>query len=441
MKMIRKNTRKFLRPLKKMLMGYPQYRPGSARSKSAGPRVMIAGRNYSSNLCMARSVGLAGYDAEILRIHTRRPDSKNVLAVMTPEAYSKYVKAFYVCSLQGESRRAVDALIKAADRDRKMILIPTEDVAAYIVDEFYDELKDLYYLPDVNGVQGGITALMSKAAQKDIAESFGIPVLRGSLVKVSKGQYSIPEGISYPCFVKPDVSRLSSKKRMGKCENEEDLRRILDDIGVKLEFDMLIEEYTSIKNELSVLGLCCDGKVLCPGVMEAVDGGHGARRGVAATGRCLPPYGNDRISEELMDKLRLFMGSLGYTGLFDIDLIETEDGSIYFVELNLRCGASAYVLTANDINLAGMYADHILKGKPIPSEDELKGISAGCSTVTFASEKVLLEEFADNNISKKDFDEAIHYADVHFIMNGNDPRPYRRFMKAFDTIRKNRQND
>ena len=440
-KRVKRLIRPFTKPAKEMLRGYPQYRPGNARNKSAGPRVMIAGRNYSSNLCMARSVGLAGYDTELLRIHTRRPDSNNVLASMIPEAYSKYVKAFYICSLQGKSSRAVDALIRAADRERKMMLIPTDDVAAYIMDEYRDQLKDLYYLPDANGIQGGITALMSKSAQKEIAEGFGIPLLRGSKVRVSKGEYELPPDISYPCFVKPDVSRLSSKKRMGKCEDEEDLRRILDDIGSKLEFDMLIEEYTDIKSELSVLGLCCDGKVLCPGVMEAVDEGHGARRGVAATGQCLPPYNNDRISEELMNKLRLFMGSLGYTGLFDIDLVETNDGSIYFVELNLRCGASAFVLSANDINLAGMYADHILKGKPLPSEDELKSISADRGTVTFASEKVLLEEYADNNISKKDFDEAILSADIHFIMNDNDPKPYRRFMTAFDRIRKSRQND
>jgi len=343
--------------------------------------------------------------------------------------------------LQGYIRRAVDALIQAADRDRKMMLIPTDDVAAYIVDEYYDQLKDLYYLPDVNGSQGGITALMSKFAQKEIAAGFGIPLLRGSKVSVSKGEYTIPADVSYPCFVKPDVSRLSSKKRMGKCDSEDDLRRILDDIGVKLEFDMLIEEYTDIKSELSVLGLCCDGKVLCPGVMEAADGGHGARRGVAATGRCLSPYNNDRISGELMDNLRLFMGSLGYTGLFDIDLVETHDGTVYFVELNLRCGASAYVLTANDINLAGIYADHVLKGIPVPSEEELKSRCEGRGTLTFASEKVLIEEYADNNISKKDFDEAIHSTDVHFIMNDNDPRPYRRFTNAFNKIRKSRQHD
>ena len=164
--------------------------------------------------------------------------------------------------------------------------------------------------------------------------------------------------------------------------------------------------------------------------MEAVDGGTGARRGVAATGRCLAPYANDRIGEELMDKLRSFMGSLGYTGLFDIDLIETTDGSIYFVELNLRSGASAYV------HLAGIYADHKLKGADVPDEDELKQRCAGSKAVTFASEKVLLEEYGDGNIGEKEFEDAIHSADVHFIMDKSDIMPYRKFMNAFHKIRK-----
>ena len=437
-KAVRKKIKRLMRPAKKMLMGYPQYKPGNARNKSAGPRVMVAGRNYSSNLCMARSLGLAGYDVEILRIHTRKPDGRNVLASMIPEAYSKFVKAFYVCSLQGDSRNAVNALLKAADRERKMLLIPTDDVAAYIIDEFYDQLKDCYYMPDINETQNGITAMMSKSLQKELAERFGIPVLHSSKVRVSNAEYILPKGITYPCFVKPDVSRLSSKKRMGKCSDEDELRAILDDIGKSLDFEMLIEDYLEIKSELSILGLCCEGKVLCPGVMEAVDGGHGARRGVAATGKCLAPYENKRISEELMEKLSRFMGSLGYTGLFDIDLIETSDGSIYFVELNLRCGASAYVLTGYGINLAGIYADHKLKGEEIPDEDELKRRCAGSNTVTFSSEKVLLEEYADGNISEKEFKDAIHSAEIHFIMDENDIIPYRKFMNAFHKIRKNR---
>ena len=433
-----KKAKKLLRPLKKMLMGYPQYRPGNARKKSAGPRVMVAGRNYSSNLCMARSLGLAGYDVEILRIHTRKPDRNNVLASMIPEAYSKFVKAFYVCSLQGDSKRAVDVLLKVADPELKMMLIPTDDVAAYIIDEYYDLLKNSYYLPDINGAQDGITRMMSKSAQKEIAAEFGIPVLHSSKVRVRNGEYDLPTGITYPCFVKPDVSRLSSKKRMGKCSCEAELRAILDDIGAKLDFEMLIEDHIDIKNELSILGLCCDGKVLCPGLMEAVDGGHGARRGVAATGKCLDPYNNTRISEDLMDRIRRFMASLGYTGLFDIDLIEAEDGSIYFVELNLRCGASAYVLIKNGINLAGIYTDHIMKGKDVPGDDDLRKRCSGSRTVTFASEKVLLEEYADNNISEKEFEDAILSADVRFIMDKDDPMPYRKFMNSFHKIKRNR---
>ena len=437
-KAVRKKVKRLLSPVKKMLMGYPQYKPANSRRKSTCPRIMVAGRNYSSNLCMARSLGLAGYDVEILRIYTRRPDKKNSLALMIPEAFSRYVKAFYVCALQGSSKRAVDRLIRVANREKKMLLVPTDDVAAYIIDEFYDQLKEFYILPDLNGTQNGIIAMMSKTLQKELAEDFGIPVLHSTKVRVRNAEYTLPEGISYPCFVKPDVSRLSSKKRMGKCENEAELREILDDIGAKLDFEMLIEDYVDIKSELSVLGLCCDGKVLCPGVMEAVDGGTGARRGVAATGHCLAPYANDRIDKELMEKLRLFMGSLGYTGLFDIDLIETGDGSIIFVELNLRCGASAYVLTGYDINLAGIYADHKLKGSAVPDEDELKQRCSGGKAVTFASEKVLLEEFADGNIGEKEFEDAIHSADVHFIMDKSDIMPYRKFMNAFHKIRKTR---
>ncbi len=432
-------VRPVARPVKRALLGYPQYKPGNSRKSSPDPRVMVVGRNYSSNLCMARSLGFAGYDVEIMRVYSRRPAKGDILQTMIPDAYSRYVKAFHTCTLNGSTLRGADAILEAADPDRKMLLIPTDDISAYIIDESYDRLSSRYIMPSVNGKQGELLRLMSKGAQKELAEACGLPMLGGSVVRCTDGRYEMPEKASYPCFIKPDVSCRSSKKRMKRCDSEEELRAALDEIAQTAEPDLLIEDYADIKREISVLGLCAGGKVFCPGMMEASSGGHGARRGVAATGVSLTPGDERYISTELMEKLREFMRSTGYNGLFDIDLIETEDGRIYFIEVNLRYGASGYVITCEGIDLPGIFADCMLKGKPVPDEEAVMALRKDPEKgLSFASEKVLLENYSDGALTADEFEEAIRSADVRFVGNDADSKPYEKVKLAFEEIKKQR---
>ena len=426
-----------VKPAREILRGYPQYLPGNSRKKSRCPRVMVMGRNYSSNLCMARSLGLAGYDVEIMRVFSRRPAKDDILASMIPDAYSRYVKAFHTCILRGKTQNGAEALLAAADSERKMLLIPTDDISAYIVDEFYDRLRGRYIMASVSDTQGELCHLMSKGVQKSLASSCRLPVPGSCVITCNGGRYEIPEGVSYPCFIKPDVSCKSSKKRMKKCGSEEELREALDEIVKTAEPDLLIEDYVPIKRELSVLGLCIDGKVLCPGLIAATSGGYGARRGVAAAGVSIPPACNDVISGSLMEKIRTFMRSTGYNGLFDIDLVETEDGRIYFLEVNLRYGASGYVVTCEGINLPGMFADFMLKGQTVADEEEVMALRKNKNKgLTFVSEKVLLENYADRAAALEEIEEAISTADVHFVSNDADSRPYRYYMQAFDKVKK-----
>jgi len=428
-------VRPVARPAKHMLQGYPQYKLGNSRKSSSGPRVMVVGRNYSSNLCMARSLGLAGFDVEVMRVYSRRPAKGDILQSMIPDAYSKYVKAFHTCTLSGSTLRGADALIGAADTERKMLLVPTDDISAYIIDESLDRLKANYVMASAGGVQGGLIRLMSKGVQKELAEGCGLPMLGSRVARCENGRYEIPAGVSYPCFIKPDVSCRSSKKRMKRCADEEELRAALDEIALTAEPDLLIEDYAEVKRELSVLGLCMDGKVLCAGMIEAMSGGHGARRGVAATGISITPGKDDPVGPDMMEKIRAFMKATGYEGLFDIDLIETEDGGIYFLELNLRYGASGYAVTCEGIDLPGIFAERMLNGKPVPDEEAVMALRKDpARRLSFASEKVLLENYSDGAITAAEYDEAVRSADVHFVNDEADRRPYEKFMQAFSKV-------
>ena len=108
-----------------------------------------------------------------------------------------------------------------------------------------------------------------------------------------------------------------------------------------------------------------------------------------------------------------------------MDLIETTDGSVYFIELNFRAGASIHAFTEAGINLPGMLANYFT-GKTVDWEekDSIPG-------KTFVSEKVLLEEFARSDVSLSQLRRKLSEADIHFIKNRKDPKPYKKFRKYY----------
>ncbi len=424
---IRKIKRTFRQPLRRLkykLLGYPQSKVENKRCNSVSdkPRVIVAGRNYCSNLCMARSLGEAGYEVEVLKIFQIRPHFGRLQKYLKPDAYSKYVKAYHICVTRRKSYRIIRKLERIADKNRKMLLIPADDLVANAADEYYERLSKKYYVPNVNEMAGEIQRLMSKGEQKKLAEEAELPILNSCVIKAYHGRFKIPESVNYPCFVKPNISKNSSKSRMRRCENEEELRDCLKEFSARKRIEMLVEDFVEIDQEYAILGLSTKDCVVSPGFFVTEIGGHKERRGVALQGRVLPCS----EEQELIDKINAFIKTLNFEGLFDVDLIKTKEGKMYFVELNLRFGASGYAITKSGVNLPGMFADYMLLNKPVDPDCAVKE-TGKC----FVSEKILFDECLNGYVTKKERKNLLKSADIHFIMNEQDPIPYKHFCKCY----------
>lgn len=407
--------------LKNTPLTYPQYKKKNARNPLAEkPRVMVAGRNYLSNLCMAKSLGEAGYEVEVLKIFQTRPKLRNIKRYIKPDAFSKYVKAYYHFVSKRKPENIRDFLIEVADRDRKMLLIPCDDLVASVADAYYDDLKEYYVLPSVNKAEGEINRLMEKNVQKELARAAGLPVIGSCVIKSVGRKFEIPQEVKYPCFIKPNVSKNSAKSKMRRCDSFEDLNNTLLEYSSSKDFEMIVEDFVNIKREFSILGVSTKDGANGPGYFGAVCGGQKEHRGVAVTGEIIPT----EAQKELIDKCVEFMGTLGFDGLYDIDLIEDMDGKMYFVEVNMRFGASGYAFTKLGCNLPAMFADYMLNGTPIeknPSLDRYGDI--------FVSEKVNVEEYASGRLTKREYNKHMKEAQIHFIKDKDDPRPYRHFRR------------
>lgn len=429
-KAMKKGLRKFLNPvikplrkLKHLLLGYPQASLSNRRNPFAEkPRVVVAGRNYCSNLCMARSIGKAGYEVEVLRIFQTKPKWFNLMSYMRPDAYSKFIKAYHVCISGRKSKTIVRKLISIADPYRPMLLIPADDLVANIADEYMEKLSHYYVMPNVENIPGEIGRLMSKEVQKQMAVEFGLPVINSCAIRTVGGKFDIPETVTYPCFIKPNISKNSSKSRMRRIDSEEELRATLEEYSQRKDVDMLVEDFIDIGREYSILGLSTKDGVVSPGFFGVLEGGHGPHRGVAMTGELIPTA----AQQELIDQISDFIAAMKFNGLFDVDLIEDKNGKMYFVELNLRYGASGYAVTESGANLPGMFADYMLFGKPIDMNCKVTETGK-----PFISEKIMIEEYVNGFITFDEMKKHFDAVDIHFVQNADDPKAYRHFKRYY----------
>ena len=206
---------------------------------------------------------------------------------------------------------------------------------------------------------------------------------------------------------------------MGRCSDRDELRKIIESASDD-DRSFLVERYIDAVNEHSLIGISIKGSIKALAGFRSVMPGHNERQGVAVMG----VTEKDGHFAPLLKSVDKLMASVGYTGMFDIDLMEDRQGDMYFMEINFRAGASCHAFSyKGGLNIPALYAGHALRGqdisyRTIEEEDKL-----------FLSEKALLEEFVKGDIDKKEMDRCLREAGVYFIRDDNDPEPYGIFRK------------
>ncbi|MBR6473491.1 MAG: hypothetical protein IKS99_07205 [Firmicutes bacterium] len=389
-------------------------------------RIIVIGLNFGSILTMVRDFGVAGYDVEVLRVFRKAPNSLNLLGKMTPEAESRYVTRHEICIMNGRSANIRDALLKMTDEDRtpgrKTMLIPVDDFLVSAIDDHYDELKEHFFIPNVRGMQGGIGKIMDKNLQKEMADEAGLKVLESSLIRIIDGEIDIPGDTPFPCFTKPSKSIMGSKLIMKKCLDRDELMRNLEPLKNEDGLEILCERYVDIKDEYSLLGASVMDEVIMPGIFRAGIHGHRERKGVAITGTVM----DTGEWSDLIRKASAFVASIGYTGMFDLDLVEDTEGKIYFTEMNFRAGASVNAFSQCGANIPAAFANRVLRNKPMKETIITDGVGR-----TFVSEKALIEEYIRNDIDRSTMHEILDKADIFFIKDEKDAKPNDRFIRFY----------
>ena len=383
-------------------------------------KVIVIGRNYTSRLGMIRALGMAGYDVAVIKTN-RYPVSEDI------DAYSKYVKEYHYAK-EPNRNELVSVILSLKSEKGETVLIPVDDFAASTIDENIDLLKADFLFPNIGMEQGAVNRLMDKNYQKQLARQAGLNVAEGWVVNIENHQYTLPGDIKYPVFPKPQISFKGNKRCMRKCNNERELRNVLDNVAKNKDCPMLLEQYCEITKEYALLGFSDGKEVVIPAMLQMLVSGSGGHHGVTLKGKIFNPDDNAFVNQ-----LKQFMQSLHFSGLFDIDAYES-NGKLYFNELNLRFGASGYAITNSGINLPNCLIKH-LTGEKLTTEINK------VNEAVFVNEKVAYDDFYNGFISLSQYNKYIEEGNFEFIISDDDPKPYEMFRSQNFSLKKRLKRD
>lgn len=306
--------------------------------------VIVIGGNHHNTLSIIRSLGEKG--------------TKSLLIVLSDDpkpyvGFSKYIQEMRVVRVEDEIASAMFSLHKSSD---KAVVIACADSISSYLDSNRNKLLKYFMLPG-SVEEGRITRLMNKNTMIQVAEECGISVPKSWIVYPATPDI---ESITYPCIVKPLVSKNGSKADIAICEQREDLEKYLEHCNCE---ELQIQEYITKCIEFQLIGCSLNGgeEVIIPGVSIILRQPKNTNTGFL---HYVPirEFSYDR--EPCVE----FIRKTGYSGLFSLEFIRDKKNTDYFMEINFRNDGNSICVTASGMNLPYIW---YLYNSGLPVDNEL----------------------------------------------------------------------
>lgn len=367
-------------------------------------RAVIVGTDHNNTLGIVRSLGEIGILVSV------------VLFGNEPSFTSKSKYISDMCYCKDDARELANLLIKNySGLNEDIIVIPSCDKAAELLDRQYDLLKGCFKLGSVNGTQGQLIKLMDKGFASNMAKKAGLNVPKSFEIHISKSlkaddiELAIEENeLIFPIIIKPIESFNGRKTQIMVLYDKKDLSRVLNILN---DGRYLVQKYLNIKMEYGVQGVTLyDGSdVIVPGVIRKI------RRSMVATGSTTYAQLIDYCNKIDVNAIKRFVSTVGYRGIFDIEFIDDGEKT-YFIEINCRNGAYGYAYTCGGVNFPFIWCTSCTGGiSPIHKKVE---------TLTFMSEFADFRSVKERRVSLYEWIKQFISADVKLTLNKKDLKPF-----------------
>lgn len=292
-------------------------------------KIIVIGGNHHNILGVIRSLGENNINPYIILTN----DDKYAYVKK-----SRYIKKYWIVK---EGKEEVLNILNENfnNENEKPILIPTSDFAAKLLDDFFEELKNKYLVPNINNKSGEITKYMDKYEQYKLAKKYNI--LMAKTYYLDLKQTPNLENMPIPCILKPVKSVEGKKIDITICRTKTELKNAIKKF-INLNYkEILLQEFLYADKEFDLCGCVKDNIVIFPAIIDKLRL-YPDKRGNTSFGSVIDSNFAD------LNNIKYMLSKLNYNGIINIEVFVV-NGRIYLNEINFRNSAISYALTSADI--------------------------------------------------------------------------------------------
>ncbi len=262
---------------------------------------------------------------------------------------SKYLSKVYYVENREQGLKIL--LNEYSGCKEKAFVYACDDTTEEFLDNHYEELKENFIFYNA-GKAGRVTEFLNKETIGKLALKNGLNFLEA--VAVKKGE--IPENLEYPIITKAIDSTVGGwKNDMFICHDQLELQAAYAKIQSP---EVMLQKYIVKKNEYCLEGFSCNhGEE----VFIAIESVYNYKLPMSYS-----PYmtvNNFSNKNNVFRSLKEMFREIGFEGIFEVEFLEAEDGTLYFGEINFRNSTWSYASTCAGMNLPVLWAEAMLEGK------------------------------------------------------------------------------
>ena len=231
-----------------------------------------------------------------------------------------------------------------------------------------------YGIPSASPDLATSALFLDKILAKDFLKGMQIPVVESFPLTESEfaagGWRAQAEALGYPVIVKP--CKLGSSVGISVAKNEEELNEALA-LAFRLDRAALVEKYLAGKRDLNIAAYRAGGEIVLSPIEEVFSGspiltfgekyeGEGERR------HELPAKLPEETAEKIAQMLKCIYARLNIRGIVRADFLLSQEGEVYFNELNTVPGTLATYLFGESLTktraLLNMLLEEGMRAEP-----------------------------------------------------------------------------
>lgn len=291
---------------------------------------IVIGGDHHNTLGVIRSLGRKGVNPYVILTNKSRGD-------ILKTQYLKGYKTVNNCD------EAIELLLNDfVNYENKPVLFACHDKISSCLDINRDRLETYFVIPGTE-LPGRVTHYMNKQTMAALAKHCGLSIPDGIILNNISYEKN-KAVIQYPCITKPVESRQGSKSDIHVFQLDSQLHCFLES---KIGNDYIVQRFIEKDFEFQFIGCSIDsGKtIIIPGVSVIL-------RQPANTNTGFLHYRQlDSSFKETVEKSKLFIQTIGYSGLFSVEFLRDKEGVDYFMEINFRNDGNAISVTNSGVNL------------------------------------------------------------------------------------------